>query len=108
MANEIENIDNVMNLLDMPGVYVKLRDKNALRERYRIRRNGDNAFERTDVALTTSFVVVENYDSQNQSRNTAVIMVTNMATPTDKKMLYGKMHNLKTKLQSMSVTKKTR
>ncbi len=108
MANEMENIDSVMNLLDMPGVHVKLRDKNAMRARYRIRRNGDNAWERTDVALTANFVVVESYDAKNQSRGAAVIMVTNMTNDADKKLLYGKMHNLQTKLQGMVATAKTK
>jgi len=105
MAKEMENMDKVMNLLNMPGVHVNLRDKNALRERYRVRRNGNNAFERTDIAITASFVVVENYNSLNQSRDTAVIMVTNMTTDTDKKLLYGKMHNLQTRLRGMAELK---
>jgi len=98
----MQKIDGIMNLLDMSGVHVKLRDKNALRERYRVRHNGDNAFERTDIALTSSIVVVESYDARNQSIGTAVIVLPNMAEPVDKKILYGKVHNLKTKLRGMA------
>lgn len=105
MAKEIENIDSVMSLLNMPGVHVRLRDKNALRERYCVRRDGDNAFERTDVAITASFVCVEDYDSLNQSRNTAMIMVTNMISDQDKKLLCGKISNLQTRLRGMAELK---
>ena len=101
MDKQVEKLDSVMNLMGASGVNVRLRDKNDLRERYSIRRNGSNAFERTDVALAYGFVVVTDYDSMNRQIGSSVISVVQKNKDAAGE-LENKMALLKTKLQGMT------
>ena len=98
MNEQIKKLDAVKGLLNTKGVCVRLRDKNDLRERYSIRQNGSNAFERTDVAVMYGMVVVTSYNSQNQQVDNCVISVT-------KQDVNGKLENkialLRSQLQGM-------
>lgn len=96
MENQVAKLNEVINLLDKPGVHVRLLDKNDIRERYSIRHNGDNAFERTDVAVTYGFVVVTNYGAKNQETDNAVISITKEDV---KGEIENKIAELKIKLQ---------
>ncbi len=101
MSEQIKKLDDFMNALDMPGVHVRLVDKNDLRERYSVRHNGDNAFERTDVAITANFVAVQKYNSKNQQTGTSVITIGNQIGLADRKVMLGKIYTLKIKLQGI-------
>ena len=105
MIEQVQKLNGVIKMLDMPGVHVDLRDKNNLRERYRVRNNGSNAFERTDISVTYGFVVVSSYGAKNEELENSVISITREDTE-------GKIENkiaaLKAKLQTMAAAEKAR